>query len=155
MTKTGQPAPRYYGNDGIHLSHSGVKRFLDGINRSCEIITDISNCVFPPATQRFDGANRPGFKPHYNSGSGTSQNSGYGRQRYIPAANRMGPRSISTLVMDSANTRTETNRNLVFLHGFRIVRAYSATSVTCLGTKWQTVGTHRTTALLPTSSQAL
>ncbi len=30
LAKNGQPTPRYYGNDGIHLSHAGTKRLLDG-----------------------------------------------------------------------------------------------------------------------------
>ncbi|MES9883589.1 MAG: GDSL-type esterase/lipase family protein [Sedimenticola sp.] len=54
LDKTDRPAPRYYSIDGIHLSHSGTKRLLDAINRSCEIVIDYNMCIYSPKS-RFNG----------------------------------------------------------------------------------------------------
>ena len=40
------PAGRYFNNDGIHLSSSGVKRFVDAISTSVKIVVDFQQCVF-------------------------------------------------------------------------------------------------------------
>ena len=44
--KNGQLATRFYSQDGIHLTSSGVKRLLDAINRQHQIVVDFNNCVF-------------------------------------------------------------------------------------------------------------
>ena len=40
------PAGRYFNKDGIHLSSSGVKRFVDAISTSVKIVVDFDQCVF-------------------------------------------------------------------------------------------------------------
>ena len=48
----GIPTERYLSSDGIHLSRSGVKRLLDAINSSIEIVQTYELCVFNrPANQ--------------------------------------------------------------------------------------------------------
>ena len=44
--KDGQLSSRFYGQDGIHLTNSGVKRLLDAINRQFHVVTDFNTCVF-------------------------------------------------------------------------------------------------------------
>ena len=52
-SKNGIPTERYFSSDGIHLSRSGVKRLLDAINSSIEIVENYELCVFSrPANQR-------------------------------------------------------------------------------------------------------
>ena len=40
------PASRYISNDGIHLSHSGIKRLLDATNTTTKIVVDYELYVF-------------------------------------------------------------------------------------------------------------
>ena len=52
-SKNGIPTERYFSSDGIHLSRSGVKRLLDAINSSIEIVENYELCVFSrPANQK-------------------------------------------------------------------------------------------------------
>ena len=52
-SKKGIPTERYFSSNGIHLSQSGVKRLLDAINSSIEIVNSYELCVFSrPANQR-------------------------------------------------------------------------------------------------------
>ena len=44
--QNGMPSARYYSNDDIHLSRSGIKRLVDALNRHIEIVTDFNFCVF-------------------------------------------------------------------------------------------------------------
>ena len=46
LDKNYVPTKRYYSNDGIHLSHSGVKRLLDAMDKSVKIVVDYELCVF-------------------------------------------------------------------------------------------------------------
>ena len=46
--KNGILATRFYNQDGIHLTSSGVKRLLDDMNRQHQIVIDFNNCVFGP-----------------------------------------------------------------------------------------------------------
>ena len=46
FSQNGMPSARYYSNVGIHLSHSGIKRLVDALNRHIEIVTDFNFCVF-------------------------------------------------------------------------------------------------------------
>ena len=46
LDKNYVPTSRYYSNDGIHLSHSGVKRLLDAMDKSVKIVVDYELCVF-------------------------------------------------------------------------------------------------------------
>ena len=40
------PASCYFSNDGIHLSHSGIKCLLDALNTTTKIVVDHELCVF-------------------------------------------------------------------------------------------------------------
>lgn len=44
--KDNLPATRYYAEDGIHLSTSGLRRLLDAINTSVNVVRDFKTCVF-------------------------------------------------------------------------------------------------------------
>ena len=44
--KHGRVTDRYFSNDGIHLSTSGVKRMLGCINEICHIVVDFNLCAF-------------------------------------------------------------------------------------------------------------
>ena len=43
--QNGLPSPRYYTQDGIHLSNSGTKRLLDAFNRHVDMVSDHPMCV--------------------------------------------------------------------------------------------------------------
>ena len=45
---------------GIHLSHSGIKRLQDGINRHIHIVDDFQACVIGSLRRRFSRGNRLG-----------------------------------------------------------------------------------------------
>lgn len=48
-SQEGTPVLRYYGRDKIHLSKSGVRRFLDSIEKTCDNLSLIDNfelCVY-------------------------------------------------------------------------------------------------------------
>jgi len=44
----GQQVDRYFANDGIHFSPSGVRRFLDAIQKSCKVnlVSDFNLCAY-------------------------------------------------------------------------------------------------------------
>ena len=52
----GLPLARYYSDDGIHLSISGLKKLLDARSIATQIVSDFETCVF---TRRYQG-NRDG-----------------------------------------------------------------------------------------------
>lgn len=63
----GNPTLRYYGKDRIHLSKSGVRRFLDSIEKGCEDLALVDNfqlCVFgrPPSSQAKPQHNQRQFR---------------------------------------------------------------------------------------------
>ena len=67
----GLPCPRYFSDDGIHMSHSVTKRVLDAINVHLEIVHDFQLCVFRTENQKRRGNrnDRRGQGPgHYNGG---------------------------------------------------------------------------------------
>ena len=66
------PTNRYYNDDGIHLSHSGVKRLLDAMNTSINIVVDYEQCVFS------------NFKRHNQNGNMNIQ-PGYSRRNNGPS----------------------------------------------------------------------
>ncbi|MEW8547726.1 MAG: GDSL-type esterase/lipase family protein [Candidatus Thiodiazotropha sp.] len=90
VAKNYLPAGRYFSNDGIHLSHSGIKRLLDAINTTIKIVVDYQLCVFASFKTQNKG-NQTGFhrrrnrgpqytlyKPYRNAeGRGASVASGY------------------------------------------------------------------------------
>ena len=41
--QNGLPSSRYFSNDGIHLSHSGIKRRFDALNRHIGIVSDFTS----------------------------------------------------------------------------------------------------------------
>ena len=49
---------RYYNYDGIHLSHSGVKRPLDAFNGSVKIVVNNDLCVFSFTRKQNKNGNR-------------------------------------------------------------------------------------------------
>ena len=44
--KQGYQLDRYYSKDGIHLSFSGIKRLLGGINKDVAIVADFNRCTY-------------------------------------------------------------------------------------------------------------
>lgn len=69
------PASRYFSRDGIHMSHSGVKRLLDAVSTSITIVADYNLCVFS----------------NYKTQSQRGQ-TGYGQRRRIQPNPYMGNR---------------------------------------------------------------
>lgn len=53
-SQEGTPVLRYYGRDKIHLSKSGVRRFLDSIEKTCENLSLIDNFELSMASQEQD-----------------------------------------------------------------------------------------------------
>ena len=51
---------RYYSRDGIHLSHSGIKRLLDALNRNVNIVGNFDLCVYKTANLDNQRTVRPG-----------------------------------------------------------------------------------------------
>ena len=51
---------RYYSRDGIHLSHSGIKRLLDAFNRKVNIVGNFDLCVYQTANLQNQRTVRPG-----------------------------------------------------------------------------------------------
>ena len=79
------PTERYFSSDGIHLSRSGVKRLLDSINSTINIVDKYELCVFStPESQR----NTVNYKNRSNQGQRHSQRNGrqsgprYGERRH-------------------------------------------------------------------------
>ena len=60
------PASRYFSNDGIHLSHSGIKRLLDAMNTTTKIVVDYGLCVFNFKTQ--NQSSHTGYSRRRNRG---------------------------------------------------------------------------------------
>ena len=52
------PASRYFSNDGIHLSHSGIKSLLDAMNTTTKIMVDYELFVFSNLRHRTRAAIR-------------------------------------------------------------------------------------------------
>ena len=69
--KNNIPASRYFNDDGIHLSRSGVKRLVDAMSTSVKIVVDFELCVFSNFR-----------KPHQNMNMNT--NAGYRRRNQGP-----------------------------------------------------------------------
>ena len=61
--RNGLPYSRYFPNDGIRLSNSGIKRLLDALNRHVDIVNDFQLCVFQSR-----------FKKQRNVGNGAAMN---------------------------------------------------------------------------------
>ena len=66
--KQGRVIERYYGDDLIHLSASGVKRLLGEVDKQINIVENFENCVFKSHYQKKGGSRRvtPArkWKPH-------------------------------------------------------------------------------------------
>ena len=70
----GNPTFRYYDTDRIHLSHAGIHRLLDSIEKSCEtviLVDDFQKCVY----------GRPARKPRGHTQNRNKQNKGPRAQR--------------------------------------------------------------------------
>ena len=91
------PLNRYFNADGIHLSHSGVKRLLDAINGSVRIVVDYALCVFSNAKMQKRNGSRDKPTGHsrgyngpqssgrpYQSGGRPYQSGGRPYQSYMP-----------------------------------------------------------------------
>ncbi|MCG7879539.1 MAG: hypothetical protein N0C90_24890, partial [Candidatus Thiodiazotropha endolucinida] len=87
FTKHYLPASRYFGRDGIHMSHSGIKRLIDAVNTSVKIVADYNLCVFSSyktQLQRGQTSNRQRRKTQYKSYMGNHMrgiNSQHGMSR--------------------------------------------------------------------------
>ena len=88
------PTSRYFSNDGIHLSHSGIKRLLDAMNTTTKIVVDYELCVFSNfktqnqsshtgySRRRNRGPQYKPYKPNRNAeGNGARGASGYRNSR--------------------------------------------------------------------------
>lgn len=73
------PTRRYYARDGIHLSHSGIRRLLDALNRKLDIVSNFELCVFQSATFRNKRTVRPGASSNEVSGGQSGGDNGYSR----------------------------------------------------------------------------
>ena len=62
--RDGEPTTRYYGNDGIHLSKSGIKRLLHAINVHIQLVDDFDQCVYKPRGNRNTADSAPGRFQH-------------------------------------------------------------------------------------------
>ena len=51
---------QYYSRDGIHLSHSGIKRLLYALNRKVNIVANFDLCVYQTANLNNQRTVRPG-----------------------------------------------------------------------------------------------
>ena len=92
------PTRRYYSSDGIHLSHSGVKRLLDAMNTSVKIVVDYELCVFSSFKKQKQNSNMythtgrrvenngPAFQPHQRKRNDiVNTNTGHNRRNEGPA----------------------------------------------------------------------
>ena len=80
----GLPCGRYFSTDGIHVSHSGTKRFIDAINRHVLIVRDFQSCVYRTGSeqQQQQGRNnkrRPSMGRNYGRYKNTTPNGGMSR----------------------------------------------------------------------------
>ena len=75
------PTSRYFGNDGIHLSGSGVKRLLHAIDCKIHIVADFDLCTFKSS----GSGNR---RDYTSRRPDTSLVAGGRQRRFVPAANR-------------------------------------------------------------------
>ena len=86
------PPNRYYNYDGIHLSHSGVKRLLDAINGSVKIVVNYDLCVFSNTKKQNKNGSRD--KPTgYSRGFHGPQSTGRPYQPYAAPTGGDGRRS--------------------------------------------------------------
>ena len=74
FVQIGMPSARYYSNDGIHLSRSGIKRLVDALNRHIEIVTDFNFNVFKVSNfhDKRNDRSRNNYSRNYNGRSGQS-----------------------------------------------------------------------------------
>ena len=82
--KDGMPTARYYGNDGIHLSNSGIKRLLHAIESHIHLIDDFDKCIFPPRRTRNAMGSAPERYQHPSEHTGTQAG------RWFPAGMQQG-----------------------------------------------------------------
>ena len=74
FSQHGMSSARYYSNDGIHLSRSGIKRLVDALNRHIEIVADFNFCMFK-VSQFHEKRNerlRNNYSRNHNGRSGQS-----------------------------------------------------------------------------------
>ena len=82
--KDGMPTDRYYGNDGIHLSNSGIKRLLHAIESHIHLIDDFDKCIFSPRRTRNAMGSAPERYQHPSGHTGTQAG------RWFPAGMQQG-----------------------------------------------------------------
>ena len=46
LREDGLSTSRYYSNDGIHMSHSGIKRLVGATNTSTKLVVEYQLCTF-------------------------------------------------------------------------------------------------------------
>ena len=83
--RDGELTARYYGNDGIHLSNSGIKRLLHAINVHIQLVDDFDQCVYKPRGKRNAVDSAPG---RFQRTSGYVQG---GRRSSVGDRNVRGP----------------------------------------------------------------
>ena len=87
------PACRYFSNDGIHLSHSGIKRLLDAMNTTTKIVVDYELCVFSNFKTQNQNSHT-GYSRRRNRGP---QYKPYKPNRNVKAMEREAHRDTETL----------------------------------------------------------
>ena len=93
-SRDGVLTTRYYAQDGIHLSNSGIKRLLHAMNSRAHLVEDFDLCVFTPHRRNNAGSSVPGrfqrpsghFQPGDRHSDGIrhmngSNKNGYGKRR--------------------------------------------------------------------------
>ena len=100
--RQGKIIERYYGDDLIHMSTSGVKRLLGEINKEFDIVDNFENCAFKSRNQK---------KSHFHRSQTNSHRSYNGRRSGRPTQNRV-TRSINNAVAcyKCGETNHETSR---------------------------------------------
>lgn len=76
--RTAYPCSRYYYNDGIHLSRSGIKRLIDALNRHVDIVNDFQLCVFQGSNISRKGIVAPVTRRNRNYGQTVDGNRRHG-----------------------------------------------------------------------------
>ena len=96
----GNPVFRYYDKDRIHLSHAGIRRLLDSIEKSCDTVTlvdDFQRCVY----------GRPSGKHRGHNQNRDQQNKG--QRAHRPQGNTRQPNSRKRLTHRSCAKCGESN----------------------------------------------
>ncbi|MCG7875881.1 MAG: hypothetical protein JAY75_14380 [Candidatus Thiodiazotropha taylori] len=78
--KDGFPTARYFADDGVHLSNSGVKRLLHAIDSKVHIINNFESCTYPPRrspARAYYTQSPAGSRPSGNVRPSGRNNSGY------------------------------------------------------------------------------